>query len=150
MELTHTDISQVLESIWESVLTREIQYSGTTATPSSEAVLAACIQITGAWNGAVTLHCSPELARQAAAAMFELEGDSVAREDMKDSLGELVNMVGGGVKSLLPATCVLSLPTVVEGVDFTISIPGASLVQQAAFESQGEPVFVTLLERDAV
>jgi chemotaxis protein CheX len=82
--------------------------------------------------------------------MFGLEGDSVAKEDMKDSLGELVNMVGGGVKSLLPETCVLSLPTVVEGDDFTISIPGASLVQQAAFQSQGEPVLVTLLEKNAV
>lgn len=150
MELTHTDITRVLESIWESVLTREIQYSGTTATPQSEAVLAACIQISGAWNGVVTLHCSRALARQVAEMMFGLEGDSVAKEDMNDSLGELVNMVGGGVKSLLPETCVLSLPTVVEGDDFTISIPGTSLVQQAAFQSQGEPVLVALFEKNTL
>ncbi len=150
MELTHTDITRVLESIWESVLTREIQYSGTTTTPQSEADLAACIQISGAWNGVVTLHCSRALARQVAEMMFGIEGDNVAKEDMDDSLGELVNMVGGGVKSLLPETCVLSLPTVVEGDDFMISIPGASLVQQAAFHSQGEPVFVALFEKNTL
>ena len=150
MELTSIDIFQIVESIWATVLSREIEYRDETVlAQSSTPVLAGCIQITGAWNGAVALHCSSELIRQAAAVMLGLEEDSIAQEDMRDSLGELVNMVSGGVKSLLPETCMLSLPTVVEGTDFTISIPGALLIQKTAFQSQGEPVLVTLLERNA-
>ncbi len=149
MELTQTDILQIVESIWTSVLTREIQCNDQTAPAQcSPPVLTGCIQLTGGWNGAVALHCSSAFVQQAAAVMFGLEEDGIAREDMRDALGELVNMVGGGIKSLLPAMCVLSLPTVIESADFTVSVPGASLVQQATFQSQGELVFVTLLEKN--
>ncbi len=148
VKFTHTDMLQIVKSIWTSVLTREIQCSDeTTITPGTTPILAGCIQLTGGWNGAVALHCSSTFIRQAASVMFSLEEASIAREDMRDALGELVNMVGGGVKSLFSETCVLSLPTVVEEEDFTVSMPGSSLVQKMAFQSQGESILVTLLEK---
>ena len=38
--------------------------------------------------------------------------ESVSPEDLVDAFGEVANVVGGNVKSLLPAHAVLSLPTV--------------------------------------
>jgi chemotaxis protein CheX len=150
MQLAETDLSQVVESVWSSVLGMDIQSVPESDSPAQfEPVLSACIQITGAWDGAVTLLCTSQVARQAAAAMFSMEVDDISPGDIKDSLGELVNMVGGGVKSLLPEACSLSLPAVVEGADYTLSIRGASPVQKASFACQGQPVWVTLLERDA-
>jgi chemotaxis protein CheX len=148
MRVADTDLSQIVAGVWDSVLGTEIQPVSEMRSPC-EPLLAACIQITGAWDGAVTLLCTPEVARQAAAVMFDMEVDNISSGDMKDSLGELVNMVGGGVKSLLPETCSLSLPAVVDGADYTLSIHGASAVQGVVFECQGQPVWVTLLERDA-
>lgn len=149
MQVTHTDLSQIVEGIWSSVLGMEIQSlpaAPDAAHPAS--MLAACIQISGAWVGSVTLHCSSEVARQAAAVMFDMAEDSLSPGEIQDSLGELVNMVGGSVKSLLPETCILSLPAVVEGTDFSLCVPGASPIHQATFACHGQPVWVTLLERD--
>lgn len=149
MQLADSDLSQIVSGVWDSVLGMEIQPVDERDTlPQDDAVLSACIQITGAWDGAVTLLCPATVARQAAAVMFNAEADSISSDDMRDSLGELVNMVGGGVKSLLPETCSLSLPAVVEGDDYTLSIRGASPVQKATFACQGQSVWVTLLERD--
>jgi len=36
-------------------------------------------------------------------------------EDVADAVGELVNMIGGNVKSLMPGPSVLSLPVVAAG-----------------------------------
>jgi chemotaxis protein CheX len=150
MHLAETDIAQIVAGIWDSVLGMEIQpVSEGDSLPQSDPMLSACIQITGAWDGAVLLRCPTEVAQRVAAVMFDLEADSISLGDMQDSLGELVNMVSGGVKSLLPETCSLSLPAVTEGVEDTLSIRGASPVQKAAFTCHGQPVWVTLLERDA-
>ncbi|MGE0679667.1 MAG: chemotaxis protein CheX [Candidatus Binatia bacterium] len=149
MEVTQTDLSQIVEGIWSSMLGLNIQSALEHGADSQVAsLLAACIQITGAWEGSVVLRCSSELARHAAAAMFATEVESISSGEMLDSLGELANMIGGGVKSLLPEVCTLSLPTVVEGANFSLFVRGASPVQQSRFACRGEPVWVTLLEKD--
>jgi chemotaxis protein CheX len=149
MELTQTDLLQIVEGIWGSMLSLDIQVAVENDYDSQAAsLLTACVQITGAWKGSVLLRCSSELARHAAAAMFAAEVESVSSEEMLDSLGELANMIGGGVKSLLPEVCTLSLPTVVEGASFSLFVCGASPVQQSTFACQGEPMWVTLFEKD--
>ncbi len=37
-------------------------------------------------------------------------------------VAELTNIVGGGIKSLLPSPSVLSLPTVTQGTDFHLHV----------------------------
>lgn len=148
MPLVQSDLLQIVSGVWGSVLGMEVQFTGEReALPQDDPVLSACVQITGAWAGAVTLLCTATAARRAAAVMFGMEADCISSGDMQDSLGELANMVGGGVKSLLPETCSLSLPTVVEGNDYTFSIRGASPIQETTFTYQEQPVRVTLLER---
>ncbi|HXG22593.1 MAG TPA: chemotaxis protein CheX [Methylomirabilota bacterium] len=147
MEVTQSDLFQIVEGIWSFMLAMEIHpLPETSAESPAPSLLAACVQITGAWNGSVTLHCSPRLAHRIAAAMFTIDAESVTSEEMRDSLGELINMIGGGVKSLLPENSMLSLPTVVEGGRFTPFVHSASPVQQFAFACQEEPVWVTLRE----
>lgn len=149
MELTQTDLAQIVEGIWSSILNMDIQPSGEEPSePSDSSWLAARVRITGAWDGAVTLHCSPDLARRAAAAMFTMEIESVSSGEMLDSLGELVNMIGGGVKAFLPEICSLSLPLVGEGASLTPFTLGAIPVQESTFACQGEPVWVTLLKNN--
>jgi chemotaxis protein CheX len=150
MEFTQSDLFQIVEGIWSSMLDMEIHpLPAASAASPAPSLLATCVQITGAWNGLVALHCSLHLARRIAAAMFTIDVESVTPEEMRDSLGELINMIGGGVKSLLPENSMLSVPTVVEGVRFTLFVHSASPVQQFAFACQEEPVWVTLREKDA-
>lgn len=142
------EICQVTESIWGSVLGVEVRRRALAEIPAKqEHTLAGCVQLTGAWEGAVALHCAIGLARQVAALMFSMDPGSASIEEVQDALGELVNMTGGNIKALLAEPCYLSLPTVVEGNNYTLRIPGSVLVSQVAFECQGQPFLVTLLEK---
>ena len=99
-------------------------------------------------RGAVAVHCAVDLARQVAALMFNMSPENTSIEEVQDALGELVNMTGGNLKALLAEPCYLSLPAVVEGHNYTLRIPGSALVSQVAFECQGHPFLVTLLEKE--
>ena len=76
----------------------------------------ATVAISGAWDGRVLLSFSPLAATRAAAALMGIEdADEVSDGDITDAVGELVNIIGGSVKSLMPQPTVLSLPAVSHG-----------------------------------
>ncbi len=115
--------------------------------PLRGTVVASCVQVTGAWSGAVTLDVSADLARSAAAAMFQADPGDLSVEEIHDAVGELANMTGGNVKNLVTGTAQLSLPAVAQGIDFHMRIPGAVVRNQLDFVCAGEPLRVTVLER---
>lgn len=110
-------------------------------------VLTGVVQITGAWSGAVTINCTAGFARTAAAAMFGLQPQDLADEDVHDALGELANMTGGNVKNLVDGSCQLSLPTVTEGRQYRVTILGSVPRGEVTFACDGEPLQITVLER---
>jgi chemotaxis protein CheX len=109
--------------------------------------LTGCVQITGVWEGAIIVSFSHNLAVATTAFMFDMEADEVSHEELQDAVGELANMVGGSVKGLVPGPSRLSLPTVIDGSDYTTKIPGSEQLVRACLSSDGEPLIVTVLER---
>ena len=109
----------------------------------------AFVQITGAWTGAVLVSCSTELAGTVTAAMLAMTVEEITQEDISDAIGEVANMVGGTVKSLMPEPAELSLPTVIFGASGA-SVPGTELLQQVDRSCCGEPLRVTVLAADPV
>jgi chemotaxis protein CheX len=107
----------------------------------------ACVHVTGDWEGSVILEASPQLSRQATAAMFDMPADEVGDDEMADALGELANIVGGSVKGLMPGACRLSLPTVALGPDARMVVPGAALVHRVVLDVAGELLVVALWKR---
>lgn len=104
------------------------------------------VEITGAWNGTVCLSCSVVAGRHAASAMFDMEDSELSPAEISDAVGELVNMVGGNIKSLLPGPTQLSLPTVHSEGPF--ELPGhLELANEVMFSWTAEPVVVTLWNR---
>ncbi|HWJ66569.1 MAG TPA: chemotaxis protein CheX [Nocardioides sp.] len=76
----------------------------------------AATTITGGWRGVVTVELDEQVARHLTAEMLAIgSADDVTDGDLADAVGELVNMVGGNVKSLMPGPSVLSLPAVAAG-----------------------------------
>ncbi len=106
-----------------------------------------CVQITGEWEGAVTLYCPEVLARNIAGIMFGMSETEVADEEIQDTVGELTNMMAGGIKALLPSPSFISLPSVAEGIDYKLTIPGGKIAIQTSFMCEEEPLQVTVLER---
>lgn len=105
-----------------------------------------CIQITGAWQGAVTIDCSIGLARKIAAIMFGVEVFETMPDQVSDALGEFTNIVSGNIKSFLPEPSQLSLPSVAEGTDCYFRVIGARTVAQLCFSHKGQPFQVTVVE----
>ena len=68
------------------------------------------VQVTGKWNGVITLYLSSSLVNQITETMFSLESGEADAETKKDAIGELINMVGGNIKSMLPQPSALSTP----------------------------------------
>ncbi|HEX2892591.1 MAG TPA: chemotaxis protein CheX [Marmoricola sp.] len=145
MTLTQELLAQVVDEVLETFvgsLSDEPQ--------PADAVLpvTAFVQITGAWTGTVLVSCSTELAATVTGAMLALPPEEVAQEDVSDAVGEVANMVGGSVKSLIAEPAELSLPTVIFGAQGT-SVPGTELLQQVERSCAGEPLRVTVLAADA-
>lgn len=142
----NTELHRITVDIWSTVF--DIEVEPTTATDRVPGrSLTGTVQITGDWNGAVMVECSDRLARLATATMFGMEVDEVTDEDVHDTVGEVANMTGGNLKSLLPGSCQLSLPTVTSGIDYEHSVRGSRVVERMAFDAAGESLVVTRIER---
>ena len=69
------------------------------------------VLVSGGWSGAVVLRCSAPLAGGIARRMFAPGGEVVDDPELlADALGEVVNMIAGNLKTMLPGPCQLSLP----------------------------------------
>jgi chemotaxis protein CheX len=151
MQQLDAAIDGIVSTVWQSVLDVAIEPDDTIHAhgqePLGEHTYAGVVQIAGAWDGAIAVQCSAPMARFAARHMFDLHDEAVSLADLQDALGELTNMTGGNIKALLPEPCTLGLPVVVEGADYRVRLPGASVVRRATYRANGEMVVVTMLER---
>lgn len=135
------EIAQIARDLWLTMFGVELQ-PGADVPPSGPTVTAV-VQISGAWDGAVKIRCSGELARSLAAGVFGVGDD----EEVRDLVGELANQLGGNVKALLPAPSSLSLPTVAMGDDYNLRIGETEVAARVPLTCEGQPLVVTLLQR---
>jgi chemotaxis protein CheX len=145
LELTNEDIEGLVANVFLATLGIEVASAGPPV-PGGE-VSSSLVGITGTWDGAVIVACDRDLAVRFAMAMFALAESEVSDDEINDALGELANMVGGNFKSMLPPICNLSLPTVVEGREYRVRLPGADVVRELDFGVGAAHVRVTVAER---
>src|SRR3546814_9799281 len=79
--------------------------------------------------------------------MFGMEVDEVSKADIDDAIGEITNMTGGGIKSMLEGSCSLSLPTVIEGASFTVTSLGTEPIHELSYAVEDSWLAVRVLER---
>jgi len=53
------EIIQYTKEVWQSILEIEVETTDTFKSSEIEKTLLGFIQITGAWNGTISIHCSP-------------------------------------------------------------------------------------------
>lgn len=109
-ELELEDIRVVTTDVWTSFLATYGPLEWAAEPLGEHEVVQASVDIHGEWTGTVTLEMAPVTAETAACTMLHL--DAVEDGDVADALGELVNMIGGNIKSLLPSGSTLGLPMV--------------------------------------
>jgi chemotaxis protein CheX len=84
-----------------------------------DTAVVATVSVTGAWDGYIRLRCAAGTAAEVAAGMLDLDPGDVAADDIDHAMGELINILGGNIKCLLPQPAQLGLPIV--GVGRTTS-----------------------------
>ncbi|MDP2773626.1 MAG: chemotaxis protein CheX [Nocardioides sp.] len=145
---SHTDLHAVVDEVWSTFLGPEepLLPARSDSASADGATWSAATSVTGAWNGVVTVEVPDAVAHTATERMLGLEpGQTVTTEDVADAVGELVNMIGGSVKSLMPGPGVLSLPLVARG---TIASPSdLTEVSRLDLTWAGAPLHVTVLAR---
>jgi len=137
------ELTQIAQMVWESVLQMPLEPIATGVNEHDAASLTAIISITGAWNGHVTATVSESLAHQIASTMLEIGPESLSREDVFDALREVINMLGGNVKAVLPAPCQLSLPLVATG-PLEMSFGRRSVEESIHFQCHEHSLEITL------
>lgn len=139
------DIQDVARTIWATLFELPLE-DGDGAQLGPESTVTSCVQINGAWHGAVVLQCPLTLARTLTAAMFQAD-TAPQLDEVHDALGELANMLGGNVKALLPGPSRISLPAVAVGSDYHMSVVGTNAVTSVSFTCDGYPLRITLLQQ---
>lgn len=144
MTVTTEDLGQIVEEVLATFLPDLSPANPEDGTPTT---VAAIVHISGTWTGSVVVSCSDGLASRTAASMLEAEPAGLSAEDISDALGEVANMIGGGVKAMMPEPSVLSLPVVAFGGGQHY-VPGTIEIQSARWSCAGDPLTVTVLEHD--
>jgi chemotaxis protein CheX len=141
---TAKDLLVIMDQVWASYLDPDgldplVPVDEGTVTSD----IRAWVEITGSWEGHVLVTCSWAQARNLAAAFLGMGVDEVpAEEDVADVLGEMANIVGGNVKSMLPSGSTLSTPSFVDQGDGPVPAPGVVLVAELVGEWRNESLSV--------
>ena len=106
------DVEMVVTEVWSSFLG---DADPLLLGPPSELSVgwSSAVTVSGEWHGMVSVELTRETAEEITRRMLMV--DATPDEDVADAVGELVNMIGGGVKSLMPGPSALSLPVVAAG-----------------------------------
>jgi chemotaxis protein CheX len=134
-------IGEILREIWLLTVSRTIGLSNGAPTPGGD-WLVGCVQITGRWRGSVRIACPPQLVDRVAAMFYSISEPAVSAQQRSDAIGELVNMIGGNLKALLPPPCYLTLPVVSNWSSFALLGEDRMGLVQVGFEDEGYPLVV--------
>lgn len=141
-------IEQAVAEIFSTMLFLEVTpQTGEPSTINEERMLSGMLGFAGDLQGTVLIHLPATVAIAITNAFLELDLDEVD-DEVKDAIGELTNMVAGGIKFLLPEQqrdVQLSIPSVISGKGYTCATTGKALRCATGFETDGGPFVVEFL-----
>lgn len=124
MDLDTIIIASISE-IFETMIMMEIS-AGEAVTGQDVSIssnVTGTLGLAGGFKGALAVHCPDEAAKAITGSFLGMEVEEID-EDVKDAIGELVNMVAGGIKSSLAQDGLdlqLSIPMAITGKSFRIA-----------------------------
>jgi hypothetical protein len=143
MIITEVNFYEIIQDTWTSTLGFQVDYLESAEFPAVGA-FAARVEITGAWDGELRILCPPPLARLIAGAIFQVEPEKAGSDEILDALGELIHIIGGNLKALLPQPVTISLPSILDPADWKQPGSDRQFVSQLTLMSEGHPFVVTI------
>ncbi|MEV4509979.1 chemotaxis protein CheX [Dactylosporangium sp. NPDC049525] len=145
--LSEDDLRGIVWQVWTAYLhcTPEVEDSAEPMPDTAD--VTASVGVAGAWNGLAVIRCGLPAAGEIAGAMLDIDPANANPDDCTDALGELVNILAGNVKSLLPKPSHLSLPQVVLG-RAKVVWPGTTPLHTLRATINAEPTILGVLRGD--
>jgi hypothetical protein len=141
---------QLMTSVWETILQLPILardgHDGDQVRSGDLPLVAGRIQITGAWEGTVAMTGPRSFAAKCAGIMHGQEPEALTEAEVQDGWGELVNVVGGNLKALVPPISRLGLPTVHGREAFGFDEEESRVLNDVVFACLGQRVRLTVLQ----
>lgn len=144
LEIMPSELAQIVESVFGTMLSLEVGECGTPWFPSGNRLTSA-VHLAGDFNGAVLLECDRRQACRFAGRFLSTDPPETVDDVVRDVLGELANMIGGNLKCIFSAGIRLSMPSVVDGSDYSVRVCGAEVRERLAFQCAEGPFWVTVL-----
>ncbi|HEX9047052.1 MAG TPA: chemotaxis protein CheX [Verrucomicrobiae bacterium] len=117
-------MSRHLPDVFETMLSMRAVNVPATALPLFEERVTGNVAFAGEHiNGGVYLHLGAPFPTQVAAAMLGLAPEDLGEAEVNDVIGEVTNMLTGGLKSWLcdvGAACAVSTPAIIRGSAYSI------------------------------
>jgi chemotaxis protein CheX len=139
-------VTQIVENVFQTMMGMEVHAVEDVQFPPPGEMITAAISLAGTWKGAVLVECGLNEAFSFTSQMIGVDLPTSYNDDVRDALGELANMVGGNLKSVLPGGVGLSLPTVVWGHDYSMQICRAGKARRWIYQGDGATFAVQLIE----
>lgn len=136
---------QIVHDVFKTMLQYDVHQSRQDYDSRVNDVTSA-IFLGGSWKGAVIVECSEKQCRVFASRLMGIPEPERMDNDVRDAMGELANMIGGNLKSVLPPGTHLSMPSVLEGSDYAYRICGSNQVVRFSFSGEAGPLWVTLVQ----
>jgi CheY-specific phosphatase CheX len=138
-------LSEIASSLFSTMLALPFDTGCLTGCSDSGRQYEARIRVSGSWQAGIFVRASEVLARRIACVMFKLDEADLTEADVRDALGEVANVIGGGVKGIIDSDCDLSLPVV------EIAASGQKCCSLfCTFECCSLPVSIAIVEAAAV
>jgi len=105
-------MQSIADEVWPSLVGDGEAFVPVPVPPPAD-VVSAWVDIIGPWTGSVVVTCAPATAAALTESVLMTRPPEVVDdEDVADALGELANVLGGNIKSVLPGDSRLGLPQI--------------------------------------
>jgi len=139
------ELIQYTQFTWNSILEVDVEQVDEKFEENSDSDITTCVLISGAWKGMVVMNFHLKLANAVAIKMFDLKDEKPTDEHLIDAVGEMINMIGGNLKALVPQPSFLSLP-IVSMNGHSILFPCTREVCKSVFNCKGQQFKITVLQ----
>jgi chemotaxis protein CheX len=116
------------------------------ASPAPDPVVTSAVYFAGSWKGAALLECNLELAKIFTERLMPGCHPVSFDDDVRDCIGELANMIGGNIKALLPDHAELSIPSVIEGRNYSVRLCGNNSFLRIPFVCEAGTFVIIIVE----
>jgi chemotaxis protein CheX len=116
------------------------------ATTAYELGLTSMVGLAGQLCGVMSVRCNHATAALMASKMLGIDADKVGPE-VCDAFGEVCNMVAGNFKNKISGLgdgCMLSVPTVITGEDYSLHAPSGSAELEIRLLFEKMPIVISL------